>query len=281
MSANAFDPEDVPRTSGMPMLGLGTWQNENPDQCTESVRTALEMGYRHVDTAEAYGNEAAVGEGIATADVPREDVFLATKVNSESTGLTREAVLETAAGSLDRLGVDALDLLYVHWPLGEYDPEETLGAFDDLHDEGRIRNVGISNFEPDQVEEAMATLDAPVFANQVEMHPLCRQAELVAHAQANDYTLVAYSPLGRGEALDAPEVVDIAEKEGVSPAQVCLAWVTGHDNVVAIPKATSAEHIRDNWAARDLTLDPEDRERIDSIERTERQIDFEGAPWDR
>ena len=267
--------------TSLPPIGIGTWENEDPEQCAESVRTALEMGYRHVDTAEAYGNEDAVGDGIARADVAREDVFLATKVHPDSTALDRETVLETAHGSLERLGVDYVDLLYVHWPLDTYEPEETLGAFDDLRNEGVTRNVGISNFEPDQVEEAMAALDAPVFAHQVEMHPLLPQQELVAHAQSHDYTLVAYSPLARGEALDEPVIVDVAEKHDVSPAQVCLAWVTGHDNVVAIPKATSEAHIRDNWSARSFSLDPEDRRRIDAIERTERQVDFPEAPWNR
>jgi len=265
----------------LPPIGIGTWENDDPAQCAESVRTGLEMGYRHVDTAEAYGNEAAVGDGIAAADVDREDIFLASKVASDSTGLTHDAVLDTATGSLDRLGVEYLDLFYVHWPMGEYDSEETLGAFDELYADGRIENVGVSNFEPDLVDEAMATLDAPLFANQVEMHPLLQQEALVDHAQEHDYTLVAYSPLARGKALELPEITSIAEKAGVSPAQVCLAWVTGHDNVVAIPKASTEEHIRDNWEALEFTLSPEDRDRIDAIDRTERQVDYPEAPWHR
>lgn len=265
----------------LPAIGLGTWENDDPEQCVQTVRTALEMEYRHVDTAEAYGNERSVGEGISAASVDRDDVFLATKVNPDSTGVDYESVLETAGNSLERLGVEYLDLLYVHWPLGEYAPDETMPAFQELYDEGTIRNVGISNFEPDQVEAAMDAIDAPIFANQVEMHPLCQQEELVAHAQKHGYTLVAYSPLARGEALEESVIEDIAEKEGVSPAQVCLAWVTGHENVVAIPKATGKEHLQDNLAAGEVTLDPADRERIDAIERTERQIDFDAAPWHR
>ncbi|MFB6074461.1 MAG: aldo/keto reductase [Haloarculaceae archaeon] len=265
----------------LPPIGIGTWQNTDPEECTESVRTALEMGYRHVDTAEMYGNEDAVGEGIAAADVDREDVFLATKAHSQGTGLTYDAVHETAEGSLDRLGVEYLDMLYVHWPLGEYEPAETLPAYDELVEAGTIRNVGVSNFEPFQVERAMEVLDAPAFANQVEMHPLLQQEELVAHAQEHDYYLVAYSPLARGDVFDVPEVVEVAEKHGVSPAQVSLAWLTSKDNVVAIPKATSRDHIADNWAARDLALDAEDVAKIEGIEREHRHLDPDGAAWNR
>ncbi len=131
----AANPDDVPRADGMPMLGLGTWQNDDHDQCAESVRTALERGYRHVDTAQAYGNEAAVGEGLAAADVDREDVFLATKVWNSN--LAHDDVLESTEASLSKLGVDAVDLLYVHWPAGAYDPEGTLSAFDECTNRAR------------------------------------------------------------------------------------------------------------------------------------------------
>jgi len=265
----------------LPPVGLGTWQNEDPDQCAESVRTALEMGYRHVDTAEAYGNEGAVGEGIAAADVPREDVFLATKVHHESTGLGYDDVIETAHASRERLGVDSVDLLYVHWPLGDYDPAETLPAFDDLVVEGVTRHVGVSNFEPRQVETAMDVLDEPIFANQVEMHPLLQQEDLVAHAREHDYYLVAYSPLARGDVFDVPEIRDVAAKHDVSEAQVSLAWLRSKENVVAVPKATSRDHIRDNWASRDVRLDEADLTAINGIEREDRHVEYDAAPWNR
>ena len=179
MSQQTPTADSVPRASGMPMLGLGTWQNDDPSECTDSVETALEMGYRHVDTAQAYGNEDAVGDGLAAADVAREDVFLATKV--WNTNLAAEDVHATTERSLEDLGVDAVDLLYVHWPAGAYDAEETLSAFDELYDQGKIRNIGVSNFEPHHVEEAMEILDAPLFANQVEVHPFLQQEIGRAH----------------------------------------------------------------------------------------------------
>jgi len=267
---------DVPRRNGMPALGLGTWQNEDPAQCAESVETALETGYRHVDTAQAYGNEEAVGRGIERADVDRDAVFLATKVWIDN--LAHDDVLETAEESLERLGVDSVDLLYVHWPARAYDPEGTLAAFDELHDEGKIDRVGVSNFEPAQVDAAIDVLDAPLFANQVELHPFLPQDELREHCADRDVEVVAYSPLARGEVFGDPTLGAIAEKHGVSEARVSLAWLR-EKGVTAIPKATSADHVRDNWASLDLALDPEDVERIDAIDRRDRRVDPGFAPW--
>ncbi len=262
-------PVSAPLADGMPMLGLGTWQNDDPETCVESVDTALEMGYRHVDTAQAYGNEEAVGDGIAAAEVPREDVFLATKVWKSN--LAREDVIETAEESLDKLGVDAVDVLYVHWPAGTYDPAETLAAFDDLYDRGKIHNVGVSNFEPDRVEEAMDYLDAPLFANQVEMHPFLPQTELRAHAEEHGYKLVAYSPLARGGVFDSDVLTDIAADHDASAAQVSLAWLR-EKGVTAIPKATGRGHLSDNFDSLDLTLSDAEIDRIDGIDRTNRTI---------
>lgn len=263
-------PRDtVPLADEMPMLGLGTWQNDDPDTCAASVETALELGYRHVDTAQAYGNEDAVGEGIAAADVPREEVFLATKVWKSN--LAREDVVESTEESLEKLGVDAVDVLYVHWPAGAYDPEETLAAFDDLYDRGMIRNVGVSNFEPRHVEAAMDHLDAPVFANQVEMHPFLPQTELRAHAEEHGYELVAYSPLARGGVFDSDVLTDIAADHDASAAQVSLAWLR-EKGVTAIPKATGRDHIADNLASLDLTLSAGEIDRIDGVDKTNRRI---------
>ncbi|WP_049983387.1 aldo/keto reductase [Halorubrum sp. BV1] len=266
-------------TEPLPPIGLGTWQNDDPEQCAETVATALEMGYRHVDTARFYGNEAAVGDGIAAADVPREDVFLASKLHPMAEGLAYDEVYDGIEESLSLLGVDALDLVYVHWPVGNYDAAETLSAFDDLVDDGLARHVGVSNFDTELLTEARDALDAPLFANQVERHPMLPRDDLVAHAQEHDYYLVAYSPLGRVEALDLPAVETVAEKHGVSPAQACLAWVTHPENVVAVPKATGSDHLADNLAAADLELDPEDVDRIDAVEARKRFVEREGAPW--
>ena len=270
-----LSPDDVPRANGMPMLGLGTWENDDPDACTESVKTALEMGYRHIDTAQAYDNEEAVGKGLAEADVDREDVFLATKVWIDQ--LEHDDVIESTKESMEKLGVDYLDLLYIHWPSGDYDPEETLGAFDELVEEGLIENIGVSNFTPDHLDEAQAATDNGVFANQVEMHPLLPQTELREYAEENGIELVAYSPLARGDVMDVDVLGDVAEKYDVSAVQVSLAWLR-EKGVTAIPKATSEEHIRDNWESLALELDDEDIQRIDDIDEEERKVHPDFAP---
>ena len=276
MAQRQLAADDVPRREDMPILGLGTWENDDYDACVESVRHALEMSYRHIDTAQAYGNEDAVGEGIETADVPREDVFLATKVWIENLGY--DDVLETTRESLDDLGVDSVELLYIHWPSGEYDPEETLGAFEELLDDGRIERIGLSNFEPEDLETAQEALDDPVFANQVECSPLCRQEELREYCDDEDIELVAYSPLARGEAFGVDELSEIAKKHDANEAQVSLAWLREKE-ITAIPKATSEDHIRNNWESLEIDLDDEDVATIDEMDRQERQVDPSFAPW--
>ncbi len=260
-------------------IGLGTSGNRDPDQCAKSVETALSLGYRHVDTAQMYGNERAVGKGITRADVPRDQLVVATKVHPDN--LAGEDVIETTRESIDRLGLDAVDLLYVHWPRAAYNPEDTLPAFDRLYEEGLARNVAVSNFTPELLDEARDILDAPIVANQVELHPLLQQEELRAYAREHDHTVVAYSPIMKGAADEVPELVAIAEKHGVTPTQVCLAWLVGLENVVAIPKATGEAHLRENLAAADVELEADDFERIASIEHERRFVDPADAPWNR
>jgi 2,5-diketo-D-gluconate reductase B len=261
----------------LPAPGLGTYENTDHETCAESVRTALEYGYRHVDTAQLYENEDAVGEGLAAADVPREDVFVATKLDSRNLG--SDEVRDHAEACRDRLGIDTIDLLYVHWPIRTYDPEETLPALDELHDAGLVRHVGLSNFTPPLLDEALDVLDAPLFAHQVECHPLRPQETLRRRAREDDHYLVAYSPLAKGAVMDVPELVDIGEKHDATAAQVSLAWLHAKDNVVAIPKSATPAHIRENYDAREIELSDDDIERIDAIDRRERVVDFEEAPW--
>ncbi|AFO56148.1 MULTISPECIES: aldo/keto reductase [Natrinema] len=274
--AETVAPGTCPTADEMPMLGLGTWQNDDAEQCAESVRTALDAGYRHIDTAQVYDNEAAVGEGIAQADVDRDDIFLATKIWIAN--LEHDDVLETARDSLERLGVDYVDLLYVHWPAGEYDPEGTLSALSELFDEGLIENVGVSNFQPEQLAEAIDVCDVPIFANQVELHPLLPQSELRTACENDDIEVVAYSPLARGAVFDQPEIQAVAEKHGVTEAQVSLAWAR-EKGVTAIPKATGEDHIEDNWASLTVDLDQDDIDTIDAIDETSREVDPDFAPW--
>ncbi|WP_394741283.1 aldo/keto reductase [Natronococcus roseus] len=247
----------------LPPIGLGTMGIEDPD----TIATALECGYRHLDTAQIYGNEAVVGEGLARSSIAREDVAVATKVWADS--LAPDAVRETTAESLERLGLERVDLLYVHRPIEAYEPERTLPAFDDLHQEGVIDGVGLSNFSVAELETAADVLEAPIAAHQVEYHPLFQPGDLLAHARENDYPMVAYSPLANGRAGEIEPVVEIAERHDATPEAVCLAWLAAKEGVVSIPKASSREHLEANLEALELELESDELARIDAIERTE------------
>lgn len=256
--------------SDMPDIGLGTALNDDPETCRKSVRTALEMGYRMIDTAQMYGNETYVGEGIKRADVPREEVFVATKIAPENNEY--EEVLASARESLDQLGLDTLELLYLHWPTDTYD-KGTLQALNELYEERVVENVGLSNFTPELLDDARESLDAPVYAHQVELHPLLQQENLLAYAQEHDHYLVAYSPLAKGAVFDDADFVAIADKCDLSPAALSLAWLASKDNVVPIPKSESESHQRDNLDALSIDLDDEIVRRIDDLEKHERIID--------
>jgi 2,5-diketo-D-gluconate reductase B len=264
-------------------LGLGTSGLDDHAACADTVAAALKAGYRHVDTAQMYDNESAVGEGLdrvfsdPALDVAREDVVVATKVHPDN--LAPDDVRETARESLDRLGLDRVDLLYVHWPIRTYDAAETLPVFDELRDAGLTDHVGVSNFTPELLREAREILDAPIAAHQVECHPRFQQPELRALAADFDHRLVGYSPLGRGTLLDDPALVDIAERNDTTPAVVALAWALARD-VVPIPKATG-DHVTENLKARELDLPASDLDRIDALDPGERQIDPDDAAWNR
>ena len=262
----------------MPTLGMGTWELTDEATCTEAVAAALEMGYRHVDTAQAYGNEELVGEGIARSDVDRDEIFLATKVWTSDLGY--EDAIDAAHDAVENLGVDSVDLLYVHWPAEAYDPEETFRAFDELVDEGVTDRIGISNFEPDQIEEAQAHADHDIFAHQFECHPMLQQDAVREATEAHDIEPVAYSPLARGEVFDSEVLGDIADTHGVSAAQVSLAWLR-EQGVTAIPKASSEAHLRDNWGSLSFDLDDDELRRIAELDAGRRMVDPDFGPWNR
>ena len=266
-----------PRVTGMPMLGLGTFRNTDPDQCVRSMRTALELGYRHIDTAQMYGNEAEVGAGIDAALVDSDALFVATKLWHDS--LTPEAVAEGGRASRDRLGVGSIDLLYVHWPANTYDATTTLPALADLVDDGVIDRIGVSNFTPELLDEAIDVLGADaIFANQVELHPLLQQEALRDYCATHDIELVAYAPIARGKVFDVPELVEVADRHDATAAQVSLAWLR-EKGVTAIPKATGRNHLVENWESLAIELSEQDIAEIDGIEREERLVDPSFGPW--
>ncbi len=262
----------------VPALGFGTWRLTG-DPCTRMVTAALDMGYRHIDTAQAYENEVEVGAGLAASGVPREDIFLTTKVWMSN--LAHDRLVRSAEQSLRDLKTDYVDLLLLHWPSDDVPMAESLEALRQLRERGLVRHIGVSNYTVALLGEATDTHGADLLCNQVEYHPLLSQRPLLAAMRARDMVLTAYSPLGRGQALRAEAIRETAEKHGRTPAQVALRWLIEQDGVAAIPKAGSESHARANLAVFDFALDDADRAAIGAINGDNRLIDPSWSPaWD-
>lgn len=251
----------------VPALGLGTWRLEG-DTCREAVRHALELGYRHVDTAQAYENEAPVGEGWTTSGVDRAELFLTTKV--WTTNLAPDDVRHSTEESLRKLQTDYVDLLLVHWPAGDFEMGPTLDAFRTLQDEGKAHHIGVSNFTPELLEEAADHAD--LFCLQAEYHPLLDQHALIQQCRKRDMLFTAYSPLARGQVFDDELLQTIAEAHDKTPAQVVLRWHVQQKNVAAIPKASAAEHRAANFDIFDFALSEVEMASIFDLARGERLI---------
>jgi Aldo/keto reductases, related to diketogulonate reductase len=248
----------------MPVVGFGTWDLSG-QAVTDSVRTALQAGYEHIDTAEGYENETEVREAITDHD--REDLFLTTKVLPKH--LNYNAVIESCENSLNRLGTDYVDLYLVHWPNPAISIRETMDAMDTLHERGMIRNVGVCNFSSHQLRAAQHVSDVPVATNQVEFHPWLPQTDLRAYCDREDIALIAAAPLGRTRVLADDVIRDIADARARSPAQVVLRWEL-EKGVATIPKSSSSEHIEENFDLFGWELTDEEIARIDDIEHEER-----------
>jgi 2,5-diketo-D-gluconate reductase B len=260
----------------VPSLGFGTFQLPG-DDCERGVEAALEIGYRHLDTARAYENEDRVGAALELSGVARAKVFLTTKLDSRS--VPRERVRPATEESLRRLRTDYVDLLLIHWPNERTPAAETLEAMAEIREQGLTRHIGVSNFPPSHVRDALD--HATIFCNQVEYHPFLGQRTLLELAVEHDFLLTAYSPLARGKVAGDETLGEIAEVHGATPSQVALRWLMDQDHVAAIPKATSRERIEENFGAEELELSEEERRRIDGLERGQRMIDPEFAPdWE-
>jgi 2,5-diketo-D-gluconate reductase B len=264
------------RGVSVPRLGFGTWLIEG-DDATEAVRDALEIGYRQIDTARAYGNEAQVGEGIAQSGVPRDEFFLTTKVFPGE--FEPDALKAAAEDSLRALRTDFLDLLLLHWPDPDVPIESTLKAMSELREDGRIRNLGLSNFPAGMLAEALE--HAPVFCDQVEYHPFLGQDRLLELARDHEVLITAYSPLAHGRVPDDPTLTEIGKAHGKSAGQVALRWLLDQPGVSPIPKASSHERRLENFGVFDFELTDEERERIDALPKDVRTGDPDFAPdWD-
>jgi 2,5-diketo-D-gluconate reductase B len=243
----------------VPALGFGTWQLSG-DEAREATRDALEIGYRQIDTAQAYGNEAEVGRAIAESGVPREDVFLTTKIVRDS--LKGDRVGPAVDESLRKLGTNYVDLLLIHWPTDEVPLGETLSAMRAAQDAGKVRHLGVSNFRAPLLLEAME--HATILADQVPYQPGRTQNSLRDLAVEKDVMITAYSPL-RGDGLKDPALAAVASKHGKTVQQVALRWLLQQDKVSPIPRSSKAAHRRANFDVFDFELDDSDMSAIDAI----------------
>ncbi|MCY1039798.1 aldo/keto reductase [Corallococcus sp. bb12-1] len=252
----------------IPQLGFGTWPLDD-DEASVAVESALKAGYRLIDTASRYGNETGVGRGLRAAGLPRAEVFVTTKLRGQDHGF--DATLRAFDASARRLGLDGVDLYLIHWPLpAKQLYVDTWRAFIRLRDEGRVRSIGVSNFQPHHLQKLVDETGVVPSVNQVELHPDLAQPVLVADSEKRGIVLEAWSPLGRGgDVLKNDAIVRMAKKHGRSPAQVILRWHVER-GVIAIPKSKDPERMRQNLDIFDFTLDAEDLAALQKLDRGHR-----------
>jgi 2,5-diketo-D-gluconate reductase B len=260
----------------IPAIGFGTWRLSGRD-CSDGVADALAAGYRHVDTARMYGNEEEVGQGLRASGVERGSVWLTTKVWPDD--LAPERVRASLERSLRALGTEYVDLFMIHWPNPRVPLAATLEGMSGLRDEGRTREIGVSNFTSAQFREALDL--APVIVNQVEYHVYLDQSPVLEVCRERDAELTAYRPLGKGQVTSDPVMAEIAAAHGATPAQVALAWLVGQEAVSAVPKASSPERRRENLGALGVELSADERARIDALPKDRRSVQTAWSPeWD-
>jgi len=246
----------------VPTIGLGTWSMRG-ETCYRATLNALKLGYRHIDTAEMYGNEAEVGRALADSSLDLAQIFLVTKVSASNH--SQAGVLRAAEDSLQRLGLDRIDLYLLHWPNERIPIEETMAGMNELVEQGKVRKIGVSNFSVRQLEQAQAASPVKIFTNQIEYFLGKPQEAMLRYCQQNDVLLTAYSPLDRGRLGKESALEGIAASHAATPAQVALRWLIQQDHVVAIPKSAHPDRQRENLEALDFDLSAEEMERLESI----------------
>lgn len=262
----------------VPEIGLGTYKLHDRD-CEKTVRQALDIGYRYIDTAQMYKNEREIGEALNVSNVPREDIFLTTKI--WHTNLEADDVLQSTEESLRQLDTPYVDLLMIHWPNDQYELRKTIESMLVLRDQGKAMNIGVANFPLSLLKEVNDDIRAPIFAQQVEFHPFIDQLDMLDYAIEKDIMLMAYSPLAKGDVVNNKQLQEIAEKYGKSPAQISLRWLIEQENVTVIPKASSKQHLQENFNIFDFYLEDEDFEQIDQMKKGKRLTNPSFAPsWD-
>lgn len=266
--------------AAIPALGLGTFTLKGTD-CVDMVSSAIEVGYRHLDTAAMYGNEAEVGEGLRQSAIARDEVFVTTKVWWED--LRADDLRRSAETSLAKLKLDSVDLLLVHWPNPAIPLSDTLPALARLKQEGLARNIGVSNFTTKLLAEALELCPEPLVANQVEYHPYLDQTKVYAACRAAGMAMVSYCPLHRGGGLLSEAAVrSAADAHGKTPGQIVLRWHVQQDGVVAIPRTSRIERLEENFSIFDFELTGDEMAVISQLAgKGSRICDFDFSPrWD-
>jgi 2,5-diketo-D-gluconate reductase B len=262
----------------LPRLGLGTFRLQG-DACRAAVESALGLGYRHIDTAEMYGNEDAIGPAIAASGVARNDLHVTTKVWNEN--LAPDAIRKAFDTSLKKLKLDHVDLYLVHWPSPDMKLPAVLETLMKLKQEGRTRAIGVANFNIALLKQAVEEIKAPIACNQIEYHVLLDQTPIRKYMTAKSIPLVAYCPLAQGRAASNEALVAIGRKHNASAAQVALKWLLDKDGVAAIPKASRAESQKANLGALNVKLDDDDRKTIAALPKDQRFVKPGFSPvWD-
>lgn len=266
--------------ASIPAIGLGTWTLDD-DAAEAMTAEAIRVGYRHVDTAVMYGNEAGVGAGLRAGGAARDDIFLTTKIWHDDIGAgDLQAALKA---SLSRLKCDHVDLALIHWPSKTIPLADSIGALNDAADQGLARHVGVSNFTIPLLEEATALSPRPIVCNQIENHPQLDQTRVIAACRAAGLAVVSYCPLSRGSGLfEEPVIARAAARHGVSPAQVVLRWHVQQEGVIAIPRTSNPARLPENIAVFDFALEAEEMHAISALGAQKlRHCDFAFSPdWD-
>lgn len=264
----------------IPAIGLGTWELQGPG-ARKAVSGAIGLGYRHIDTAEMYGNEEEVGQGIKDSGINRSDIFLTTKVWADNIG--EGDLQQHARASLQRLKVDYVDLLLIHWPNARIPLNESINALMDVQSTGMALHIGVSNFPVALMKQAVEDCGAKLICNQVEYHPYLNQNAVLNYARTHNMAVTAYCPLARGGVADDDVILDIAAKYKKSPGQITLRWLTQQQNVAAIPKAASEKHQRENLEIFDFRLSADEMKSIHALARPDGRIVVPSAApaWDK
>lgn len=252
----------------IPILGLGTWKLTGKE-CTETVRNAFDLGYRHIDTADIYRNHQDIAPALEENDLDRTELFITSKVWRED--LHYGDVKKSTDKILSQLGIDYLDLLLIHWPNQNVPISETLEALAEVKENGKTRNVGVSNFTISHLEEAINYFPDLITVNQVEFHPFLYQKELLDYCQRNNIVLTAYSPLARGKIFKDKRIVNLAKEIDKSPARLVLKWMV-EKQIVVIPKSSTIEHLKDNMDLFDWELPDEAKDVIENLNKDDRII---------